>query len=115
MREEFETAKRDAVVAGVLVAVIACLLALWTSGLLIGLGLVLMAIGFVISLTVVGMIIGVPLIFVGILGFMAGVISGSGGVGFALLFGAGVGFVYYRFRLRAVARDFGTSARRLSR
>jgi hypothetical protein len=114
--EEFEAAKRDALIAGALVAVIACLLALWTSGLLIALGLVLMAVGVLISLTVIGAIIGIPLVFVGLLGFMAGIVSGSGGIGFAVLFGAGIGFVYYRFRMRAIARDYGAPrARRLLR
>jgi hypothetical protein len=114
--EEIEAAKRDALVAGVLVAIIACLLVLWTSGLLIALGLVLIAIGVLISLTVIGAIIGIPLILVGLLGFMAGIVSGSGGIGIAVLFGAGIGFVYYRFRMRAIARDFGVPrARRLMR
>jgi len=112
---DFEEARRDSVIAAVLVAVIASLLALWTSGLLIALGLVLMAIGVLISLTVVGAIIGIPLILVGMLGFMAGVISGMGGVPFAVLFGAGSGFVYYRYRMRAIARDLAPHARRLTR
>jgi hypothetical protein len=113
--EELEAARREALIAGALVGVIACLLALWTSGLLIALGVLLVALGILISLTVIGAIIGIPLILVGLLGLMAGVISGSGGIVFALLFGAGTGFVYYRFRMRALARDFGSPARRLLR
>ena len=113
--DDLDVARRDSGIAAVLVAVIASLLALWTSGLLIALGLVLMAIGVVISLTVIGAIIGIPLILVGMLGFMAGVISGVGGIPFAVLFGAGTGFVYYRYRMRAIARDLGAPARRLMR
>jgi hypothetical protein len=61
--------------------------------------------GFVISLTVIGAIIGIPLILVGLLGVAAGLISGSGGVPFAVLFGVGTGFVYYRYRMRALLRS----------
>ena len=40
---------------------------------------------------VVGAIIGIPLIVVGLLALVAGIVSGSGGVPFAILFGAGGG------------------------
>lgn len=91
-------------IAGWLVSLIAALLALWTSGLLIVFGLVTMVTGIVLSITVIGAIIGVPLILVGFLGLLAGVVSGVGGVPFAILFGAGTGYVYYRFRIRALSR-----------
>lgn len=114
MVDEFRDAKRDAMIAGGLVAIAAALLALWTSGLLITLGLVTMLLGFVISLTVIGAIIGIPLFFVGFLGLVAGIVSGTGGIPFAILFGAGTGFVYYRYRMRALLRDTRPPARRLT-
>jgi hypothetical protein len=113
--EDFREARRDAMIAAVLVAVIATLLTLWTSGLLVVLGLTLMVLGVVVSLTLIGAIIGIPLFVVGVLGLIAGVISGSGGVPFAVLLGIAAGFVYYRYRLRALDRLAEPSARRLVR
>jgi hypothetical protein len=101
---ELESARRDAMIAGALVAVIAGLLVLWTSGLLIVLGLVLVVIGILVSLTVIGAIIGIPLALVGMFGLLAGIVSGTGGIPFAVLFGAGTGYVYYRYRMRALRR-----------
>jgi hypothetical protein len=112
--DDFQYARRDAMIAGVLVAIIATLLALWTSSLLIVLGLLTIAVGVVISLTVIGAIIGIPLIVVGFLGFVAGIISGSVGVPFAILFGAGIGYVYYRHKLRALTRAPHPPAGRLT-
>ena len=112
--DDYGYARRDALTAGVLVAIIAALLALWTSSLLIVLGLATIAVGVIISLTVVGAIIGIPLIVVGFLGVIAGIISGSGGVPFAILLGAGVGYVYYRRKLRALTRMAHPPAGRLS-
>ena len=102
--DDFRDARRDAMIAGVLVAIIATLLVLWTSSLLIVLGLLTIAVGVVVSLTVIGAIIGIPLIVVGFVGLLAGVMSGAGGVPFAILFGAGIGYVYYRHKLRALTR-----------
>jgi hypothetical protein len=113
--DDYRYARRDAMIAGALVALIAALLALWTSGLLIVLGLLTIAVGVVVSLTVVGAIIGIPLIVVGFLGLVAGIVSGSGGVPFAILFGAGIGYVYYRHKLRALTRTPHPPAGRLSR
>jgi hypothetical protein len=113
--DDFREAKRDAMIAAGLVALIAALLTLWTSELLVVLGLTLMVLGVVISITIVGAIIGIPLFVVGLLGLVAGVISGSGGLPFAILLGLAAGYVYYRYRLRALGRVSGTSARRLVR
>jgi hypothetical protein len=113
--DDFREAKRDALIAAVLVAVVATLLTLWTSGLLVVLGLTLMVVGIVVSITVIGAIIGIPLFVVGLLGLVAGVISGSGGVPLAVLLGGVAGYVYYRYRLRALGRVVGSSARRLVR
>jgi hypothetical protein len=113
--DEFREARRDALIAAVLVAIIATLLTLWTSGLLVVLGLTLMVVGVVVSITVVGAIIGIPLFVVGLLALIAGVISGSGGVPFAALLGVASGYVYYRYRLRALGRVGGPSAGRLAR
>ena len=113
--DDVREARRDALIAAVLVAVIAALLALWTSELLVVLGLTLMVVGVVVSITVIGAIIGIPLFVVGLLGLIAGVISGGGGVPFAILLGILAGYVYYRYRLRAIARVSGPSARRLVR
>jgi hypothetical protein len=107
--------RRDAMIAAVLVAVIATLLTLWTSGLLVALGLTLMVVGVIVSLTVIGAIIGIPLFVAGLLGLVGGVVSGSGGVPFAVLAGIAAGFVYYRYRLRALGRLTEPSARRLVR
>jgi hypothetical protein len=113
--DDFREARRDAMIAAVLVGVIATLLTLWTSGFVVVLGLTLMVVGVVISLTVIGAIIGIPLFVIGLLGLIAGVISGSGGVPFAVLLGFAAGFVYYRYRLRALGRLAEPSARRLVR
>jgi hypothetical protein len=113
--DDFQYAKRDAMIAGALVALIAALLALWTSSLLIVLGLLTIAVGVIVSLTVIGAIIGIPLILVGLLGLIAGVISGSGGLPFAILFGAGIGYVYYRHKLRALTRATHPPAGHLTR
>jgi hypothetical protein len=113
--DEYRDARRDALIAAVLVAVIAALLTLWTSGLLVVLGLTLMVVGVVATITVIGAIIGIPLFVVGLLGLVAGVISGSGGIPFAVLLGIVVGYGYYRYRLRALGRIAGSSARRLVR
>jgi O-antigen ligase len=110
--DAFHDARRDAMIAGGLVALIAALLALWTSGLLIAFGIAAIVIGIVLSITVIGAIIGVPLIVVGVLGLIAGIVSGIGGVPFAVLFGAGTGYVYYRFRMRALVRATQPPARR---
>jgi len=111
---DVEYARRDALIAGVLVAIIATLLLLWTSSLLIVLGFVTIAVGVVISLTVIVAIIGIPLIVVWFLGLLAGIISGVGGVPFAILFGAGIGYVYYRHKLRALTRGMHRTAGRLT-
>lgn len=111
LREE----KRDAAIAAALVALIAALLTLWTSGLLVIAGVVLMVVGVLVSLTVIGAIIGIPLFVVGLLGLAAGVISGSGGIPLAVLLGLATGYVYYRYRLRLLGRSTGPSARRLAR
>jgi hypothetical protein len=112
--DDFSYAKRDAMIAGVLVAVIATLLLLWTSSLLVVLGFVTIAVGIVVSLTLIGAIIGIPLIVVGFVGLIAGIVSGTGGIPFAILFGAGVGYVYYRHKLRALTRGMHRPARRLT-
>ena len=98
-------------IAAVLVAIIAALLTLWSSGLLVVLGLTLIVVGVLVSITVIGAIIGIPLVIVGLLGLVAGVISGSGGIPLAIMLGLVAGYVYYRFRLRAL----GPSGRRLAR
>ena len=113
--DDFREARRDALIAALLVAIIAALFTLWTSELLVVLGLTLMVVGVVVSITVIGAIIGIPLFFAGLLGLIAGVISGSGGVPFAILLGILAGYVYYRYRLRALGRVTGPSARRLVR
>lgn len=111
--DDLHTARRDSLIAGTLVAIAAGLLALWTSGLLIVFGVVAMTLGLVISLTLIGAIIGIPLFLVGALGLIAGVVAGTGGVAFAVLFGAGIGYVYYRYRVRALLRGGTVGAGRL--
>jgi hypothetical protein len=113
--DDFREARRDALIAAALVAIVAALFTLWTSELLVVLGLTLMVVGVVVSITVIGAIIGIPLFVVGLLGLIAGVISGSGGLPFAILLGIVAGYVYYRYRLRALGRLTGPSARRLVR
>jgi hypothetical protein len=109
---DLQSAKRESMIAGLLVAIIAALLALWTSGLLVAVGVVTMLLGVIVSLTVIGAIIGIPLIVVGFLGLLAGLVSGTGGIPFAVLFGAGVGYVYYRNRMRGLVRDTDSHSRR---
>jgi hypothetical protein len=108
-------ARRDSTIAGVLVAIVAALLTLWTSGLLVAFGVAAIVLGVIVSITVIGAIIGIPLILVGFLGLVAGIVAGAGGVAFAVLFGAGIGYVYYRYRMRALLRDAAPGARRLTR
>jgi hypothetical protein len=105
--DDFHEARRDATIAGALVALAAGLLVLWTSGLLIALGIGTIILGIVLSITVVGAIVGVPLILVGALALIAGVVSGIGGIPFAILCGVGVGYLYYRSKLRALTRASG--------
>jgi hypothetical protein len=100
--DEVRYVKRDSMIAGALVAVIAALLALWTSGILIVFGVIAVVLGVLLSLTVIGALIGIPLAFVGLLGLLAGIITGTGGVTFAVLFGLGCGYVYYRYRMRSL-------------
>jgi hypothetical protein len=69
------------------------------SAILIGLSFLAILAGIVFSLTVIGAVIGIPFIVVGVLGLIAESWEG-GGVFFALLFGAGVGYSYYRYRMR---------------
>jgi hypothetical protein len=108
--DEFAYVRRSSLIAGILVAVVATLLVHWTSGLLIALGIVAMILGVAVSLTLIGAIIGIPLFLVGALGLVAGVLAGTGGVAFAILFGAGIGYVYYRYRVRALLRAGGRRA-----
>jgi hypothetical protein len=93
-------AKRNAAVGGTIVAVATALIAIVGSAILIGLSVLVILIGIVLSLTIVGAVIGVPLIVVGGLGLVGGIIGGGGGVFFAMLLGAGLGYGYYRSRLR---------------
>ena len=101
---EVQRAKRNAAIGGTAVAIITALIAIVGSAILIGLSLLTILIGIVFSLTVIGLVIGIPLIAVGVLGLIGGIIGGSGGVFFALLLGAGVGYGYYRYRLRRLRR-----------
>jgi hypothetical protein len=70
------------------------------SALLALLGIFAIVIGVIFCLTVVGAIIGIPLMLLGALALVGGAIGGSGGIFFALLLGAGIGYLYYRQRLR---------------
>lgn len=97
-------ARRNGALAAVAVAVIVAVIALVGSAILITLGVLTIILGIVLCLTGVGIVLGIPLILVGWLAVVGGVIGGSGGVLLALVLGAGSGFVFYRFRLRSVSR-----------
>ena len=97
---EVQRAKRSAAIGGTAIAVVTALIAIVGSAILIGLSLLVILMGIVLSLTIVGAVIGVPLIVVGGLGLVGGIIGGGGGVFFAMLLGAGLGYGYYRSRLR---------------
>lgn len=101
---DVQRARRSAAIGGTVVALVTAIFAIVGTAILIGLSLLAILIGIVFSLTVVGLVIGLPLIVVGVLGVIGGVIGGSGGVLFALVLGAGTGYVYYRYRLRRLAR-----------
>ena len=109
--DELHDARRDSMIAGALVAVIATLLSLWASGILIVLSSIAIVVGILLSLTLIGAIIGIPLALVGFLGLLAGIITGTGGVAVAVLVGLGSGYVYYRYRMRGLT---GYRAGRLS-
>lgn len=100
---ELQRARREAAIAGGVIAAVAVLIVFVGSAILIGLSLLVVLAGIVLSLTVVGALVGVPLIVVGVLGLIAGILGGSGGLFFALLFGAGIGYAYYRYRLRKLS------------
>jgi hypothetical protein len=97
---EVERARRDAAIGGVALAVVVAGLALIASTALFALGLLSIALGVVFCLTVIGLIIGVPLILLGILAIIGAAVSWAGGIPFALLLGGGVGFLWYRHRVR---------------
>lgn len=100
---ELQRTRRRAAIGGTLVGFVTVVLAIVGSAILIALSLLAILLGVVFSLTVVGAVIGLPLIVLGVLGVIGGIIGGGGGVLFALLFGAGVGYAYYRHRLRKLA------------
>ena len=102
-------------IAGVLVGIAAALLAHWASGVLIVFGIAAIVIGVLISLTVIGAIIGIPLIVVGFLALLAGIVTGIGGVAVAVLVGVAAGYTYYRLRMRSLLRHAGTHPGRVSR
>jgi hypothetical protein len=86
------------------VAIVVAAFAVVGSAILITLSLAAIVIGIILCLTVVGMIVGLPLILLGFLGLIGGIVGGSGGLFFALLLGAGCGFAVYRYRLRRCGR-----------
>jgi hypothetical protein len=108
---DLQSERRDAMIAGALVAVIAALLSLWASGVLIAFGVAAILLGILVSLTVIGAIIGIPLVFVGFLALLAGIVAGAGGVAVAVLVGAASGYTYYRFRMRSILRAAGRLTR----
>lgn len=101
---ELERAERNAVVGGVSVGVAVALLALVGPAVLIALSLFVIVLGILLSLTVIGLVIGLPLIVIGIVGIVGGVIGGSGGPVFALLLGIASGLLYYEHRVRKLPR-----------
>ena len=105
-RGELVRARRSAAIAGTMVAIVVAILAVVGSAILATLSVITILIGIVFSLTVIGLIVGIPLILVGCLGVIGAAIGGSGGLFFALLLGAGTGFAYYRYRLRALDRHY---------
>jgi hypothetical protein len=115
LMDDWRVARRDSMIAGVLVGIAAALLAHWASGVLIVFGIAAIVIGVVISLTVIGAIIGIPLIIVGFLALLAGIVTGIGGVAVAVLVGVASGYTYYRLRMRSLLRHAGAHPGRLSR
>lgn len=91
---------RSAVAGAVSVGLAVGLLALVGPAILIGLSIFLVVVGIVLSLTVIGLVIGVPLILLGVLAFVGGLIGGSAGPLFALLLGIASGLLYYENRAR---------------
>jgi hypothetical protein len=93
-------ARRPGVVGGVVVAVIvAAFTAAATSILAVVSTLAILA-GVAFCLTLVGAVVGIPMVLLGLLGIVGAAVGGAGGVFFAVVLGAGVGFVFYRHRSR---------------
>lgn len=93
-----------AVIGGTVVAAVMVVLTLIGTAVLAGFGILAILAGIVLSLTCIGAIIGLPLLFLGLIALMGAMIGGAGGIFFALLLGAGVGYLYYRRRMRALVR-----------
>lgn len=93
---------RDAAVGGVAIAVLVAGLAVIASAALFALGMLAIVLGAVFCLTIVGVVVGVPLIVLGVLALVGAAVSWAGGIPFALLLGAGAGFLWYRHRIRAL-------------
>ena len=96
---EVERARRDAAISGVVVAVAVAGLSLIASTVLFAFAVLSIILGVVFCLTVIGVIIGIPLILLGILAAVGAAVTGVG-IPFALLLGGGVGFLWYRNRVR---------------
>jgi len=88
----------------VIVGAITVALAIIGTIFLAVLGIFAILAGIVLTFTVVGAIIGIPLLLLGMLAIAGAFIGGAGGIFFALLLGAGVGFLYYRHRVKSLAR-----------
>lgn len=100
---DVERIHRDAAVGGAVLAVVVAGLALVASAMLFALGVLSIVLGIVFCLTVIGVIVGVPLILLGTLALVGAAVSWAGGIPFALVLGAGVGFLWYRHRVRGLS------------
>jgi hypothetical protein len=101
-RADVERVHRDAAVGGAVIAVVVAGLALVASAVLFALGILAIVLGVVFCLTVIGVIVGIPLIALGVLALVGAAVSWVGGVPFALILGAGAGFLWYRHRVRGL-------------
>ena len=99
---EVERAHRDAAVGGAAIAVVVAGVALVASTALLVLGILSIVLGAFFCLTVIGVVVGVPLILLGIVALVGAAVAWAGGIPFAFVLGAGVGFLWYRHRVRAL-------------
>jgi len=99
---EVVRAHRDAAIGGAAIAVVVTGAALVASAVLFALGVLAIVLGAVLCVTVIGAIVGLPLILLGIIALVGAAVGWAGGVPFALILGAGVGFLWYRRRVRGL-------------
>jgi hypothetical protein len=93
-------AKRNAALESAVIAVVVIGVTGVASELLFVLGALAIVAGFAFCLTLVGAVIGIPLVLLGFLAIVGGFVGSAGGLVFAIGLGVGVGYLWYRHRLR---------------